>query len=299
MSANTKIQWADHTFNPWRGCEKVSPGCQFCYAESQAKLNPKVLGEWGKGARRAPAAESYWREPLRWNAKAKAAGIRRRVFCLSLGDVFDAAIPFDWRARLFEIIEACDSLDWLLLTKRPENIRPMIAQIATPMCEAWDCEDIAPAHVWLGTSAENQAWWNLRIEPLLEVPAALHFVSIEPMLGPIELIGTRCSCPDWIIVGGESGPNARPFALEWGLDVYHQCDALDIPLFMKQLGRHPYAENVNLWDETANFSADPPESCEAACAAGLVLRDPKGGDPAEWPVEFPSQRRFPKTTTLS
>src|SRR5262245_49606753 len=118
---NSKIQWTDHTFNVWRGCEKVSPGCAHCYAETMSRRNPAVLGEWGKHGTRVIASEAMWREPLKWDRQARAAGVRKRVFCASLADVFeDRPELVAPRERLFRLIEDTPNLDWQLLTKRPE-----------------------------------------------------------------------------------------------------------------------------------------------------------------------------------
>src|SRR5262249_10541241 len=116
---NTRIAWTHHTLNPWRGCTKVSPGCTHCYAAELAKRNPAVLGRWGPGGPRVIASEAQWRNPLKWDRKAKAAGKRPRVFCASLADIFEARPELESpRARLFDLIAATPNLDWLLLTKR-------------------------------------------------------------------------------------------------------------------------------------------------------------------------------------
>lgn len=166
IMAETKIGWTGtigpdgthypgFTFNPWRGCTKVSKGCQFCYADTLSARNPKTLGVWGPKGTRAMAAESYWKLPTKWNAEAETTGIRRKVFCSSLADVFEGenTMPADAHApvasareRLWRVIEATPYLDWLLLTKRPENIAGM-------MPAHWQAN---PRHnVWLGTSAED------------------------------------------------------------------------------------------------------------------------------------------------
>lgn len=223
MGQTTGIEWTDHSFNPWRGCTKVSAGCEHCYAETLSKRNPKTLGTWGPRGVRVVAAESYWRQPLKWNREAEAAGERRRVFCASLADVFedwtgpivhggnhrpaevaitadavfDEAGPRqltmqDLRRRLFQLIDNTFQLDWLLLTKRPENIRRLIPGRAR--CAAWpdcthpQCEaDHFYANVWLGISVEDQATADERVPILLDTPAAVRFVSCEPMLSMIDL----------------------------------------------------------------------------------------------------------------
>lgn len=187
MSANTKIEWADHTFNPWTGCTKVSPGCDHCYAESWAKRSGHV--EWGPYKARRRTTESYWQQPKKWNAKAQAEGKRYRVFCASLADVFDNAVLFDWRLELFELIRATPHLDWLLLTKRIGNAGAMIDEVMRhidighePAFAAWPWPN-----VWLGATVVNQKEADRDIPKLLETPAAKRFLSMEPLLGPVNL----------------------------------------------------------------------------------------------------------------
>ena len=202
MGADSKISWTDHTWSPWLGCTKVSPGCDNCYAEAWAKRSGLV--EWGGSRRRT--SPSAWSKPLRWNKAAAEAGVRRGIFP-SLCDPFDNQVPEEWRVDTFTLIDATPWLDWLLLTKRPQNIPKIMPPFSVPVWDegARDFVD-APAvrpNVWLGTSAENQEEADRRIPHLLAVPAAVHFVSVEPMLGPVDL--TR------IDVDGHSEMNAlRP-----------------------------------------------------------------------------------------
>jgi len=246
MGTGTGIEWAHHTFNPWRGCSKVSSGCDNCYAEALSVRNPRVLGEWGPSASRAMAAESYWRHPLAWERDAARAGERHRVFCASLSDVFeDRTDLVDSRARLFQTIGQTPHLDWLLLTKRPENIGHLLAEI-----EVFDL----PPNVWLGTSVEDQATADKRIPHLLSIPARFRFLSCEPLLGLVELDPGlfHCEtelCPvcneiacyhrtiDWVIVGGESGPGARPMHPNWVRALRDQCVEAGVSFFFKQWGR--------------------------------------------------------------
>ena len=240
MGEKTNIAWATHTFNPWRGCEKISAGCANCYACTMAKRNPKVLGEWGGvDTERVIAAESYWRQPLAWDKAAATAGERRRVFCGSLMDVFEERGDLDsHRLRLWELIYDTPNLDWLLLTKR--------ASTMNEICRGWDS---MPKNVWLGVTVEDQAAADYRI-PLLAplARAAVRFLSIEPMIGPIQLglFGTMPkSCRlgysivrdhiDWVIVGCESGPHRRPMDREWLRSIIIQCAEAEVPLFVKQL----------------------------------------------------------------
>lgn len=178
MTQNSKIEWTHHTFNPWWGCTRVSPGCEHCYAETFAKRTG--LG-WGPRAPRRFFGEKHWSEPLRWNAAAVRAGERRRVFCASMADVFEDRpdIPelAAWRTRLWWLIDETPALDWLLLTKRPENWSRMVPP-------GW-LESPRP-NVWAMTTAEDQERADQRIPELLKIPAAVRGVSYEPALGAVD-----------------------------------------------------------------------------------------------------------------
>lgn len=177
--AETSIEWCRYTFNPVRGCQKVSAGCKICYAERQSKRNPKVLGEWGPKGRRAVAAESYWREPYKWNREAERGGTQQTVFCASLADVGEDRPEWvEPRSRLQTVIRETPWLVWLLLTKRPENIPRLFPDFMTD----------PPQNVMWGTSIEDQPNADLRIPYLMELPGPL-FLSCEPLLGPIDLVG--------------------------------------------------------------------------------------------------------------
>lgn len=177
MAENSKIEWTDHTFNPWTGCTKVSPACDHCYAEGWAKRSGHV--QWGPHGDRRLTSAANWRKPLKWNEEARRLGIRYRVFCASLADVFDNhhSIMQDWRAQLWALIRATPNLDWQLLTKRPQNIAKMLPS---------DWGDGWP-NVWIGTTVENQVEADRRIPIFLNVPARVRFLSCEPLLGPLEL----------------------------------------------------------------------------------------------------------------
>lgn len=260
MGANTKIEWAHHTFNMWRGCTKVSAGCDHCYAEVMSKRNPTVLGVWGPEGARAVAADDYWAKPLAWDAAAKAAGERHRVFCASLADVFEGpeTMPAEaWpvvkaaRQRLFGLILDTPHLDWLLLTKRPQNVlrySPMRDETGRD----WR-RDGWPTNIWLGTSVENQAAADERIPHLLKVPARVRFLSCEPLLGSVDVSGWLLSgfprhidrdgrahgAPlgiHWVIAGGESGGSARPMHPAWARSLRDQCQAAGVAYFYKQHG---------------------------------------------------------------
>jgi protein gp37 len=181
MGENSKIEWCDHTFNPWIGCQKVSPGCDHCYAEAQNAFRKWNGGTWGPHAPRKRTSDRYWKNPLKWNAEAglfeRRHDHRPRVFCASLADVFDNQVSPSLREDLFELIRECGRLDWLLLTKRPQNILKMLPA---------DWAD-GYANVWLGMTAEDQPHFDQRWKHLLHVPAAIKFISYEPALGPLRL----------------------------------------------------------------------------------------------------------------
>ncbi len=243
MAENSKIEWTDHTFNPWEGCQKVGPGCDHCYAETRnARFGGGVAGNWGPGAPRRRTSVSNWRKPLRWQADAEAFraahGRRQRVFCASLADVFDNAVDPAWRGDLFELIRATPDLDWLLLTKRIGNVANML-----PV--PFDFERHYP-NVWIGATIVNQAEADRDIPKLLATPAAVRFLSMEPLLGPVDISWTEVCVPslDWVIVGGESGAGARPIHPDWARGLRDQCAAAGVPFLFKQWGENAWVERV-------------------------------------------------------
>lgn len=364
MAENTKIQWATHTFNPWRGCTKVAAGCANCYADQQSKRNPKTLGVWGPSGTRVVASEAMWREPVKWNRDARCRcgprygdrkcawcrlGCHRpRVFCASLADVFEdwggvvsdsrgnAVSASNWkaieaegpapaklddvRARLFRLIDATRNLDWLLLTKRPENVRRMIGDASDRPKVGTCTQDDRPTprrgNLWLGTSIACQADADRNIPELLECRdlAAKLFLSIEPLVGPVNLRNIRplnrrdpCSTDaftgvtswpdgdvdgergvDWVIVGGESGPNARPCDIDWIASIVRQCRGAGVPVFVKQLGARCVKERAG--GDAANTAYHPhgwvSQVGTAHHAGWFKFSDKKGGDPAEWPEDI-------------
>lgn len=277
MAKNSKIEWTDHTFNPWVGCQKVSPACDNCYAEEWAKR----FGRDFNVPTRTSAAN--WKQPIKWNRSAEiehngwawfkegntettdesliAAGftkpVRPRVFCASLGDVFDNRVPDQWREDLFELIRITPHLDWLLLTKRPQNIVRMVQSHGSI---AGNGTRYLPDNVRLGATCENQKQADMNITALLrtryEIGARSLFLSIEPMLGVIDV---RCYLPPmsgpgwvsgcrpvgydgktpllhWVICGGESGHNARPMHPDWARSLRDQCAEAGVPFMFKQWG---------------------------------------------------------------
>jgi protein gp37 len=231
MGQDSKIEWTHHTFNPWWGCAKVSPGCAHCYAESFAKRTGNAV--WGNESPRRFFGDKHWNEPLKWDAAAKAEGQRKRVFCASMADVFEDRDDLrEHRGRLLQLIDDTKNLDWLLLTKRPQNIGRLMDDAMHGNYEPAKTFREHMPNVWLGTTAEDQERWDDRMPWLIQNEAAVHFVSAEPLLGPIRMNGIR---PDWLIVGGESGGKARPMEREWVESLRDQCDERTA-FFFKQWG---------------------------------------------------------------
>ncbi|SDC70762.1 protein gp37 [Massilia sp. PDC64] len=243
MAENSAIEWTDHTFNPWEGCQKVSPGCDHCYAETRnARFAGGAAVNWGPGAPRRRTSASNWNKPLAWNAAHAEFfaqhGRRQRVFCASLADVFDNQVDPAWRADLLELIDRTPNLDWLLLTKRIGNVADMLPN-------GWLMEH---TNVWLGASIVNQVEADRDIPKLVALHAAVKFLSMEPLLGPVDLRGNlpgeralrwyrpMLNMLDWVIVGGESGPAARPMHPDWARDLRDQCTAAGVPFLFKQWG---------------------------------------------------------------
>lgn len=274
MAENSNIQWTDHTFNPWIGCTKVSPGCTNCYAAAQDKFRSWTPEGWGAGKPRKRSAIANWKKPLKWNVTKQGEPIvicdccgnqyagaasclhtqnvhRPRVFCASLADWLDDEVPIEWLADLLKLIHETPNLDWLLLTKRPENWRSRIiaaAEISAPpmlgRLAAWLVGAPRP-NVWIGTTAEEQKRADERIPHLLQIPAKVRFLSCEPLLERVDLTFTCFNGADsfgtmpgihWVICGGESGSGARPMQIEWAQSLANQCKAANVAFFMKQLG---------------------------------------------------------------
>lgn len=281
MSENSKIEWTDHTFNPWEGCQKVGPGCDHCYAETR---NARFAGgsaiNWGPSAPRRRTSAANWRKPLQWNAakfwqcecgwrgsdreldqqpkrSSNPVGdipacpncnridfkpARARVFCASLADVFDNAVNAQWRFELLKLIEETPNLDWLLLTKRIRNASTMLEQATRAIThgrEGW-ADNYFP-NVWIGASIVNQEEADRDIPKLLAVPAQVRFLSMEPLLGPVDLrqahkAPVRFPHIDWVIVGGESGTGARPMHPDWARSLRDQCTSVGVPFLFKQWG---------------------------------------------------------------
>jgi protein gp37 len=295
MAENSKIEWTDHTFNPWIGCTKVSPGCTNCYAEQSTPTRvARGYGRelWGKGQPRQRTSESNWRQPIKWNRDAGmqetcgdcdpctggrkdqcavARPRRPRIFCASLSDWLDDEVPIEWLADLLKLIRDTPNLDWLLLTKRPENWSSRLRAVLDlqekkvrrkptgdeDLLYYWVADWGAsgsgdtrvsavkpPNNVWIGTTVEDQKRAEKRIHQLLKIPAKVRFLSCEPMLEAIDLpmIGDGHDAPiipgiHWAICGGESGSKKRPFNPDWARSLRDQCKAAGVPFFMKQVDK--------------------------------------------------------------
>ena len=224
MGENTKIEWAHHTFNPWWGCTRVSPGCTNCYANSMARRTGHDV--WGDDKPRRMLSEKNWAKPMRWNALAVEAGERHRVFAGSMCDVFEFRPELEApRRRFFGLMEATPQLDWMLLTKRPANLVGMTEHRELQM----------PWNAWAYTSCENQEQFDERIGDISDVRARVIGLSLEPLLGKIDISEwADAGCIDHVIVGAESGAGARPMALAWVRHIRDQCIHFHVPFFLKQ-----------------------------------------------------------------
>lgn len=255
MGQNSKIEWTNNTFNPWVGCVKVSPGCKYCYAEELMTRKGRWANTWGPAAttERLRTSDDNWKKPLSWDKQAQKEGRRIKVFCSSLADVFERNDQLlNWRWDLIDLMTDTPNLDWQVLTKRPENVLDMTPWQwhksewkDKPGFTGW------PQNIWIGTSVENQEQADKRIPYLLQIPAAVRFLSCEPLLGPVDLdgyIGSELQLSDydfdigdgvdWVIVGGESGPKARPMHPEWARGLRDQCQAAGVPFHFKQWGEY-------------------------------------------------------------
>jgi protein gp37 len=255
MSDGTGIEWTDATWNPLVGCTKVSPGCDHCYAET-------LVNRFAGTSVAFPTTfdtvnirgEKMLTQPLRWSKP-------RRVFVNSLSDLFHADVPDEFIARVFAVMAAAPRHTFQLLTKRHARMRSLLNSPRWPemLTEAaeWPLAfregepvglDIDPEqplpNVWLGVSVEDQQWADIRIPALLDTPAAVRWISAEPLLGPVSLYTRHDDHPvhggrlDWVVVGGESGPSARPMSAEWARSLRDECARAGIPFLFKQWGNH-------------------------------------------------------------
>jgi protein gp37 len=306
----TKIEWTrgddgamGKTWNPVRGCSVVSPGCTHCYAMKQAARFPAYRGltkpskggpVWTGEVRLVPEKLG---EPLRWRKP-------RRVFVNSMSDLFHEGVPDEFIAEVFGVMALADRHTFQILTKRPERMRRWIEEhTCANNPRFWPLPN-----VWLGVSCEDQVRADERIPLLLDTPAAVRFVSYEPALGPLQLdpswIGGYPSSDEWartgpkeprlswLIVGGESGPSARPCDVSWVRSIVAQCRAAGVACFVKQLGARPY-ETFPPGYKDAQLSREGWTLVEYADGSQPPrwsrfprYSDRKGGDPAEWPEDL-------------
>lgn len=292
MGEKTNISWADSTINFWWGCTKVSPGCANCYADTLSKRWGKDV--WGKGKPREDHRKGAIKTAIKLDRETErhfnayehylSAGFgswgnpiprRPRVFCSSMADWLDDEVPIEWLADLLNTIRITPNLDWLLLTKRPENFHSRMMAIVDECADMSICdfaytwlgqkEDRVlknvppepPVNVWIGTTVENQDMAERRIPQILQIPATVRFLSVEPMLGPVDFLPMvtdydqngepvcfNKNMVDWVICGGESGTGCRPFNADWARLLRDQCELADVAFFMKQMGgsRKPFPE---------------------------------------------------------
>lgn len=258
MSVDSKIEWCDATWNPISGCTKVSDGCTHCYAETFAERWRGTRGHHFENGFDLTLRPERLEQPLHWKRP-------RRIFVNSMSDLFHQAVPDRFIAEVFAVMATARQHTYLVLTKRHGRMRSLLNSnefrlTAMGLAAARDEYRRSPifpqSHIWLGVSVEDQHWADIRIPALLDTPAAVRFVSAEPLLGPVDLtycagidalrpdwtggpgggMGAPHPLLDWVIAGGESGPGARPCDLAWLRSLALQCERAQIPYFCKQLG---------------------------------------------------------------
>lgn len=336
---DTTIQWTEKTWNPIRGCSVVSPGCVNCYAMKQAHRfsgdgrpyagltkQTKAGPQWSG---KVMLAEDHLNDPLRWREP-------RRVFVNSMSDLFHESVPDEWIDRIFAVMALADHHTFQILTKRAKRMHDYLVKrdwgfavnrIAKRVVHYNGFGEVVPPlrNVWLGVSAEDQKHADERIPLLLRTPAAIRFISAEPLLGPIDLtelpsffdgenrplmrlnaLRGRHHCGpavkdaesrlDWVIVGGESGNGARPFEVSWARSIVKQCAAAKVPCFVKQLGRVPLMSEDEWRAAPMTRLLNHLNVKHAPDGSGFVplkLSDNKGGHPEDWPEDL-RVREFPK-----
>lgn len=321
MSTKTGIEWTEATWNPVTGCTKVSQGCKHCYAErdwarlSAPRTPPNIYT--GRAFTDVRCHPERLDQPLRWTKP-------RRIFVNSMSDLFHEDVPDDFIDRVFAVMALTPSHTYQVLTKRPERMLNYMTEgdgfgrwgfidgRARQILRAFNGREIPTGkillgplpHVWLGVSVEDQETADARIPLLLQTPAAVRFLSCEPLLGPVDLnhmwskqvqraaigqyIPGMYNKLNWVIVGGESGPKARPFSVDAADAIVRQCAAANVPCFVKQIGRYPYSE-IDRWSIRGGGVV---VTVGDAWTFRDELRDRKGGDPTEWP-EYLRVREYP------
>jgi protein gp37 len=245
MSTQTSIEWTESTWNPITGCTKVSPGCDHCYAETFAERFRGTPGHYFENGFDVVLRPDKLDLPLKWKRP-------RKIFVNSMSDLFHDAVPDEYIVRVFEVMAKAPHHTFQVLTKRHARMRALLQSDGLVQRRV---RDRSPAawplpNVWVGVSAENQQWADIRIPALLDTPAAVRWISAEPLLGPInlrtgryamppdgEVLGTTLDGIDWVVAGGESGRGARPMDPDWARSLRDQCAAADVAFLFKQWGQ--------------------------------------------------------------
>jgi protein gp37 len=306
VSANSLIQWTDHTFNPWYGCRKVAPECENCYIVRTVPFRTRGLKH---GSDRVKTGADNWRLPYRWNAQARDRETRYKVFCLSLGDWLDDEVPIEWFTELLDVISDTEFLDWQLLTKRPQNWERRLLSAEAKLAGSEDDRLFLWIDDWLKGAISENIWIGVSAgadqHVALEIPARIHFLSCEPMLHALDLSDREnvelLKRFDQIIFGGESGKDAREFRVDWLRMGKAFCRAHGISVFVKQMGHNVVDRN------DAGFDGDPGDwpmgtvfreldSGYQGAPVRLLLKDSHGGAPSEWAEDL-RVREFPTCHT--
>lgn len=240
MAANSSIEWTDNTWNPITGCTKISPGCKHCYAERLAKRLQAMGAENYRNGFKLTLQPQALELPLRWQKP-------RTIFVNSMSDLFHKDISISYITRVFEIMDQAHWHRFQILTKRAERLVEICDQLP------W------PTNVWMGVSVENEDY-EFRIDLLRQVPAKVRFLSLEPLLGPLDKLNLKQI--DWVIVGGESGPNSRPIEKDWVIQIRNQCRKQRVPFFFKQWGgvnkkRTGRLLDGRTWDQMPKIQLSP------------------------------------------
>ena len=257
MADKSGIHWTDATWNPTTGCTKVSPGCKYCYAKHKVwprlSKNPATV-YYGRKFEDVQVHPERLNQPLQWKRP-------RMIFVNSMSDLFHESLPYVFIYKVFETMARCPQHIFQILTKRPARMLDFLTnvktlQLAIDSSQLWERHPLPLPNVWLGVSVENQETADERIPLLLETPAAIRWLSCEPLLGPLDLRKhgdlDRVQCGiDWIVVGGESGSRARPMREQWALSIRRQCKVAGVPFFMKQ------GSQAN-WPHYHDFNSFPP-----------------------------------------
>lgn len=321
MSVSSSIEWTDATWNPIRGCTRISKGCENCYAERLAARFSDP-GYWGNGFARRTSGGPRWSGvvaivqevldlPRRWKKP-------RRVFVNSMSDLFHERVSAQQVDQILARVALRPQHVFQVLTKRPDRMRlyfqdryqpSRVLRIAHQLCDYYGVSVPSPQplrNLWLGTSIEDQSAAADRIDPLLQTPAVVRWASVEPLLGPVDLsealgairedgLEWRGCAPrlDWVVVGGESGPEARPCEVSWIRSVVNQCALAGVPVFVKQFGSRPKAwgDELDRWPFASRVRVEDLDRGDAREELSLASR--KGGDPAEWPTDL-RVREFPE-----